>query len=224
MGSPEGEVGRDNDEGLQHDVKVAPFALSKTEVTFAEYARFAKATGRPLPSDEGWGGDTRPVINVNWQDATAYADWLSQRTGEAYRLPTEAEWEYAARAGSTTAYWWGNDIQRGKEVMANCDGCGSEWDNKQTAPVGSFPANKFGLYDLHGNVWEWTADCWHDNYDSAPTDGRAWEDDASGGCCRVVRGGSWGSKPAWMRSASRFRLTPGGANYFLGFRLARTLP
>ena len=221
MGSPEGEVGRDNDEGPPHDVKISPFALSKTEVTFAEYDRFTAATGRPPPDDSGWGRGTRPVINVSWKDATAYAEWLSTRTGEAYRLPTEAEWEYAARGDSTTAYWWGNDIRRGKEVMANCDGCGSEWDNKQTAPAGSFAPNKFGLHDMHGNAWEWTADCWHANYAGAPTDGRAWE--AAGDCSRVIRGGSWFHGPAGVRSATRAGLIPGGAFLTLGFRVARTL-
>ncbi|MFZ0258169.1 MAG: SUMF1/EgtB/PvdO family nonheme iron enzyme, partial [Gammaproteobacteria bacterium] len=163
-----------------------PFAIGKYEVTFDDYEQFARATGRALPDDEHWGRDHRPVIKVSWEDATAYTEWLSQQTGKRYRLPTEAQWEYAARAGTETRYWWGDDIGRHR---ANCRGCGSQWDNKQTAPVGSFEANPFGLHDTAGNVWEWVQDCWHDNYEGAPTDGSAWETDD----CRfrVFRGGSW---------------------------------
>ena len=123
---------------------VRPIAVSRYEVTFDEYDLFAGVTGRQLPHDQGWGAGRRPVINVSWEDAVAYADWLSGQTGKRYRLPTEAEWEYAARAGSETAYWWGDEVGDGR---ANCDGCGSEWDDEKTAPVGSFQANRFGLYD-----------------------------------------------------------------------------
>jgi formylglycine-generating enzyme required for sulfatase activity len=128
-----------------------------------------------------------PVINVSWGDAKQYVGWLSQLTGKEYRLLTEAEWEYAARAGANTRYSWGDDPGMGN---ANCDGCGSQWDLQQTAPVGSFKPNALGLYDMHGNVWEWVEDSWHENYDSAPTDGSAW---LRGGkpSYRVVRGGSW---------------------------------
>src|SRR4030095_12126351 len=114
------------------------------------YDQFAKATGRDVPFDEGWGKDSRPVIRVSWEDAVSYTLWLSEKTGKRYRLPAEAEWEYAARGGKASAYWWDKDLIKGK---ANCNGCGSEWDNKQTAPVGSFEANPFGIYDTAGNVY-----------------------------------------------------------------------
>ena len=175
-----------NDEQPVHEVQVESFELSKYEVTFEEYDRFTSAAGRARASDEGWGRGRRPVINVSWEDAVAYTRWLSEQTGERYRLPTEAEWEYAARAGTATAYSWGNGIGRNR---ANCDGCGSQWDNRQTAPVGSFGPNGWGLHDLHGNVWEWVQDCWNESYRGAPADGSAWE---SGDCSlRVLRGGSW---------------------------------
>jgi formylglycine-generating enzyme required for sulfatase activity len=159
-----------------------------------------------------------PVINVNWDDVKNYIDWLKRMTGKEYRLLSEAEWEYAARAGTTTSYSWGDDI--GKD-NANCDGCGSRWDDKQTAPVGSFKPNAFGLYDMHGNVVEWVEDTWHDNYSGAPVDGSAWLEGSD--VRRVVRGGSYYHNPQYLRAAFR-----GGYPTFywydtLGFRLARTL-
>ena len=185
-----------------HEVQVSSFALGVYEVTFEEYERFARATGRDRPNDRGWGRGGRPVIDVSWEDAQAYAAWLSDETGEDYRLPSESEWEYAARAGSTTRYSWGQDIGRNR---ANCDGCGSRWDGEETAPAGSFAANAWGLHDMHGNVWEWVEDCWHENYAGAPRDGSAW---TSGGSCgrRVLRGGSWRILPAFLRSAYRVYL------------------
>jgi formylglycine-generating enzyme required for sulfatase activity len=190
----------DSDEKPVHSVSVSRFAMGVYEVTFAESDRFAEATGRQKPSDKGWGRGNRPVINVSWHDATAYAEWLSEQTGKLYRLPSEAEWEYAARAGTETKYWWGNEIGSNK---ANCYGCGSRWDNKQTAPVGSFAPNQFGLYDTVGNVWEWCADSWHGSYKGAPTDGMVWRggDESR----RVRRGGSWGNFPRIARSAYRLR-------------------
>ncbi|RMD68212.1 MAG: PEGA domain-containing protein, partial [Gammaproteobacteria bacterium] len=153
MGSPFDEEGRDSDEGPQHRVSIArPFAIGRYEVTFEEYDRFCEATGRRRPDDNGWGRGKRPVINVSWHDAKAYARWLSKQTGKRYRLPSEAEWEYAARAGTSTRYWWGDRVGHGH---ANCDGCGSWWDGKETAPVGFFDPNPWGLYDTAGNVWEW---------------------------------------------------------------------
>ena len=212
------------DERPAHPVQVGAFGLGVTEVTFEEYDRFAVATHRTPPDDSSWGRGNRPVINVSWLEAQAYAVWLSGATGQAYRLPSEAEWEYAARGGTQTAYWWGDEIRRGGEVMANCAGCGSAWDGKQTAPVGSFASNGYGLKDMHGNVLEWVSDCYHASYQGAPADGRAWTEIEGGDCTlRVVRGGSWGSRPRGLRSADRFRNDSGGADSGLGFRLARTL-
>ena len=205
------------DEQPVHAVTIAPpFAISKYEVTFEEYDRF---TYPHQADDEGWGRGRRPVINVSWQDAQEYVAWLSSETGAQYRLPSEAEREYAARAGTTTAYWWGNEIGNNR---ANCDGCGSQWDNRMTTPVGSFDANAWGLHDVHGNVWEWVQDCWHDSYAAAPGDGSAW---TVGGDCglRVLRGGSWFYNPRYLRAALRFRNIGGLRNIYYGFRVARTL-
>ncbi|MDJ0807623.1 MAG: SUMF1/EgtB/PvdO family nonheme iron enzyme [Gammaproteobacteria bacterium] len=208
-----------------HQVEIGrPFAMGRYEVTFEEYDRFAEATGQELPDDRGWGRGKRPVIHVSWKDAQAYAAWLSQQTGKRYRLPTEAEWEYAARAGTTSRYWWGDEFSQDKRIWANCNGCGGEWDDKQTAPVGSFPANPFGLQDTAGNVWEWVEDCWHGNYQNAPQDGSAWLE-ADGGTCalRVMRGGSWGGIPGGLRSADRGRYVSSLRNSALGFRLVQDL-
>ncbi len=226
MGSPGDEYGRDPDERPQHRVTFTrPFAIGRYEVTFEEYDQFAASTGHALPADGGWGRDRRPVINVSWVDAVAYAEWLSQQTGKPYRLPTEAEWEYAARAGTSTRYWWGEEMKPG---MANCEDCESEWqgkaEGKYTAPVGSFEANAFGLYDTAGNVWEWVQDCVHDNYDGAPDDGSAWLEGGGGDCGqRVVRGGSWYLLAVGLRSASRLRDSPGAGYSYIGFRLARDI-
>ena len=190
------------------------FALGVYEVTFEEYERFAAATGRGRPNDSGWGRGGRPVIHVWWEDATAYADWLSAEAGEQYRLPSESEWEYAARAGTETPYAWGNEVGRNR---ANCFLCGSRWGGDRTAPAGSFAANAWGLHDMLGNVWELVEDRWHENYARAPRDGSAW---TSGGG-RVSRGGSWSNGPWGLRSASRIRHN--GGLYDLGFRVARTL-
>ena len=199
---------------------MAAFALGRYEVLFEEYDRFVAATGRESPDDRGWGRGGRPVINVSWEDATAYAEWLSAETGERYRLPSESEWEYAARAGTTTAYSWGSDVGQNR---ANCNGCGGWWDDEsQTAPAGSFAANGWGLHDIHGNVYEWVEDCWHDSYARAPADGSAW---TRGGNCgqRVVRGGTWLSGPRSLRSPVRDLFDVGRRTSTLGFRLARTL-
>jgi formylglycine-generating enzyme required for sulfatase activity len=157
MGDLQG--GGSSDEKPIHRVSVSRFAIGKYEVTFAEYDKFAQATGRKKPYDEGWGRGNRPVINVSWYDATAYAEWLSKQTGQQYRLPTEAEWEYAARAGTTTKYWWGNTASHeyanyGAESWGPLAKGKDRWE--YTAPVGSFAANPFGIYDTVGNVWEWT--------------------------------------------------------------------
>jgi formylglycine-generating enzyme required for sulfatase activity len=205
-----------------HRVQIPkPFALARYPATFDEYDRYAQAARRALPRDRGWGRGRQPVINVSWEDTLAYAEWLSKQTGKRYRLPTEAEWEYAARAGTTTAYWWGDEIGKNR---ANCDGCGSRWDDKQTSPVGSFAPNPWGLYDMLGNVWEWVQDCWHDRYEGAPGDGKAWETEGGGDCARrVVRGGSWFDSPTYVRSALRNWLAPADRTDVLGFRLAQDL-
>ena len=219
MGSPENELDRNASEGPPHEVTIAkPFALSKFEVTFEEWDACVAATACPRVPDR-WGRERMPVINVSWVDIKQYVSWLSQLTGKEYRLPTEAEWEYAARAGVNTRYSWGDDLGMGN---ANCDGCGSQWDLQQTAPVGSFKPNSAGLYDMHGNVWEWVEDSWHENYDVAPTDGSAW---VRGGdpSFRVVRGGSWRNESELVRAAVRFRRNANVRFDTLGFRVARTI-
>ena len=222
MGSPSGEAGRSANENPPHTVTITRrIAMSRYQVTFDDYDRFADATSRTKPVDETWGRTTRPVINVHQADAKAYATWLSAQTGKTYRLPTEAEWEYATRGGTSTRYSWGDAIGINR---ANCNGCGSEWDNKQTSPVGSFAANGFGLYDLHGNVYEWVEDCWHNNYEGAPTDGSAWTTSCGSAGFVVVRGGSWNYAPQSLRSASRFRLSSSNRdNGDNGFRLVQDL-
>ena len=166
--------GSDTSAKPPHKVTVADFYLAKYEVTFKEYDRFCTDTGRVLPDDNGWGRGNRPAINITQEDAVAYTKWLSNKTGKVFRLPSEAEWEYAARGGKSTNYWWGNDIGTNN---ANCLTCGSEWDRKMTAPVGSFKPNPYGLYDMQGNVYEWVLDKFHPNYDGAPTDATPWLSD-----------------------------------------------
>ena len=199
-----------------HNVTIPrAFAVSKYEVTFEDYDRY---TYPNRVDDRGWGRGRRPVIYVSWNDAQDYVEWLSAQTGHTYRLLSEAEWEYVARAGSSTAYSWGNDIGSNR---ANCVGCGSQWDFLQTAPVGSFAPNAFGVHDMHGNVWEWVEDCWNGSYAGAPTDGSAWR---SGECeRRVLRGGAWLDFPGDLSSAFRLGFTSGFRFDGLGFRVARTL-
>ena len=208
------------DERPVHTVTISrPIAMGRYPVTFEDYDRYVSATGAERPADAGWGRGRRPVIRVNWHDAKAYAAWLSEQTGKRYRLPSESEWEYAARAGTETAYSWGDEIGVNR---ANGRGCGSNWRGRQTSPVGSFEPNAFGLYDMHGNVCEWVEDCWHDNYEGAPTDGSAW---TSGGDSSraVVRGGSWSGDPRVLRSAFRGRGWPSGRFNDSGFRLVQDL-
>jgi formylglycine-generating enzyme required for sulfatase activity len=219
MGSPVTEQDRYGDEGPQHKVVIGkPFAVSKFVVTFADWDACAAVGGCPQASDSTFGRGTRPVINVTWDEAKQYVDWFARMTGRPYRLLTEAEWEYAARAGTTTAYSWGDEVGVNN---ANCNGCGSMWDNRQTAPVGSFKPNAFGLYDMHGNVWEWVEDCYHIDYADAPTDGSSW---TAGDCSRRLRrGGAWGYIPRILRSADRGGDSPVNRSAFVGFRIARTL-
>ena len=208
-------------EGPAHSVTMGKaFAVGVYEVTFDEWDACHQAGGcSHNPGDQGWGRENRPVMNVSWDDAQEYVRWLSEETGKGYRLPSESEWEYVARAGTGTRYWWGDEIGLNR---ANCSGCGSGWDGKGTAPVGSFPANEFGLHDVHGNVWEWTEDCWHGDYVEAPADGSAW---TQGGDCnlRLLRGGAWDVEPGALRSAARSRNTAEFRYFSLGFRVARTL-
>jgi formylglycine-generating enzyme required for sulfatase activity len=218
-GSPADEPDRVFNEGPQRKVKIAaPFWVGRYEVTFAEWDACVAAGGCSIkPNDEGWGRANRPVIHVSWKDAKEYVGWLSQETGKTYRLLSEAEWEYSARARSTTAFWWGKDVGKGN---ANCDGCGSEWDGKKTGPVGSFKANDFGLYDTAGNVWEWVEDCWHESYRGSPIDGSSW---LEGDCTyRGLRGGAWYYEPRLVRSARRDGGDPAIRNEVIGFRVART--
>jgi formylglycine-generating enzyme required for sulfatase activity len=222
MGLPEGQGG--GDERPQHNVMIAkPFAVAKFAVTFDGWdacVRFGDCEGHI--SDSRWGRGRQPAINVSWDNAQTYTRWLSRITGKKYRLLSEAEYEYAARAGTRTAYPWGDEIKLNGKPMANCYDCGSKWDEKQPAPVGSFAANAFGLYDMVGNVEQWTEDCYHFSYRSAPADGSPW---ISGNDCnlRVDRGGSWSSSSGPPRSEFR-AWHPIGARFdYLGFRVARTL-
>ena len=209
--------GGDDDERPAHSVTVPAFKMGKYEVTFDQWDACVAGGGcsRYTPDDGGWGRGNRPVINVSWDDAHAFIDWLNDKTGGNYRLPTEAEWEYAARAGSATAYSWGNSIGSNR---ANCDDdCGDRWNN--TAPVGSFSANAWGLHDMHGNVWEWVQDCTNDSYIGAPTYGGVW---TSGDCSkRITRGGAWLNTVNALRSAYRVGWNPSAQDNEQGFRLAQ---
>lgn len=185
------------------DIPGRNFRMGKYDVTFAQWDACVTAGGCNgyKPEDQGWGRSNRPVIDVSIDDAHQYIDWLNHSTGQHYRLPTEEEWEYAARGGTTTEYYWGNDIGSGN---ANCDGCGSQWDDKQTAPVGSFKPNPYGLYDMLGNVWQWTESC-------------------NGNDCsrRVYRGGSWFHLPGGFRVSLRDGYASVYRGDSLGFRLAQ---
>ena len=227
MGSPSWEKGRQKDEGPVHRVTISePFAAGVYEVTFREWdACHRDGVCSHNPPDAGWGRGDRPVINVSWNDAKEYVRWLSRKTGEDYRLLSESEWEYAARAGTTGPFHFGTTIT---PDQANYDGrytygTGRKGRYRQrTVPVGSFFPNAFGLHDVHGNVREWVEDCWHGSHRGAPVDGSAW---MSGGDCgaRVLRGGSWGRRPRFLRSADRDRDATGYRGIIVGFRVSRTL-
>lgn len=190
-------------------------AIGRFEVTFDEWRVCAADGGcRGDVDDHGWGRGRRPVINVSWDDADAYARWVSARSGLACRLPSEAEWEFAARAGTATAYWWGDQPGRG---LANCRGCTAGPPPYGSAEAGSFPANPWGLSDMNGNVWEWTADCWVPSHDGAPADGSARTAAACGE--RVIKGGAWYYYPANSRAAARARNNGRTGSYTIGFRL-----
>jgi formylglycine-generating enzyme required for sulfatase activity len=212
MGSPESEDGRFDNE-RQHHVCVEAFKIGKFEVTQKQWREV-------MGSDPSFfkGCNHCPVEQVSWNEVQEYIAKLNAQTGKHYRLPTEAEWEYAARAGTETVYWWGNEKQPG---FANCIGCDSRWGSKQPVPVGSFKPNSFGLYDTAGNVLEWVQDCWHDNYQGAPSDGSAWEKEHNGDCDgRVRRGVSYIGD---ARSSSRGLFRAGARFRALGFRLVREI-
>ncbi|MCW8915348.1 MAG: formylglycine-generating enzyme family protein [Magnetovibrio sp.] len=216
-----GTESRHKTERPAHKVTIDyPFAMGIYEVSFDEWQVCFDAgfCGDKMPDDHKWGTGKRPIINITWWEAQKYLAWLSDITGKTYRLPTESEWEYAARAGSPTEYWWGDKI--GKET-ANCRDCGPKISHK-SQPVDSFEPNPWGLYNVHGNVWEWTQDCWNKTYDGAPTDGSAWED----GDCRqrVMRSGSWYYFSKNLRSAWRAKNHSKVKSYGIGFRVVRELP
>jgi len=204
------------DERPAHQVTLQGFAISKYEITFEEYDVFANHTERTLPKDEGWGRGKLPVVNVNLDDAMEYTKWLTEQSGHQYRLPSEREWEYAAAAGTETPYWWGYKLLKN---YANCATCGSQWDGVQPAPVGSFPANAFGLHDTIGNILEWTSTCYHPSYQGSPEAGQEWE----GGNCskRMVRSSSFQSYEKDLRTTKRFAFSPRSKINNLGFRVVQ---
>jgi formylglycine-generating enzyme required for sulfatase activity len=253
MGSPASEAGRQVFEEPQHTVTISkPFAVGKFHVTVDQFAAFLAETPSHDAGSDCWAsGEGRkgnswrkpgfaqtgshPAVCLNWNDAKAYVDWLSKKTGKDYRLLTEAEWEYAARAGTTTRYSFGNEEKdlcrygNGADQTAKGKIAGAEnWTvapctdgYAYTSPVGSFLPNAFGLYDMHGNAWQWLKDCWHDRYTGAPSDGSAW---LSGDCARrFIRGGSWRNEPRFLRAATRSAQTLNHRTSTLGLRLGRTL-
>ncbi|MDZ7792051.1 MAG: SUMF1/EgtB/PvdO family nonheme iron enzyme [Xanthomonadales bacterium] len=222
MGSPFNELGRNDNEGPQRDVEIQTFALAQTEVTIDQWAACVASGGCSYrPNIDG---AVSPVTNVSWEDAREYVDWLSEETGKDYRLPTEAEWEYSARAGTTTRFSTGDCISTSEanfDGLFAAEGCHAGRSLGDVVTVRSFPPNDFGIHDMHGNVMEWVADCWNDTYRGAPSDGSAWK---SGDCShRVLRGGSWGSGGKFLRSAARANYLRESRNIHTGFRPARTV-
>jgi formylglycine-generating enzyme required for sulfatase activity len=225
MGAPASEPARHSAEGPLTQVTISkPFAIAATEITFAQWdACIADGGCRYLPPDQGWGRADRPAVNVSFDDAKAYADWLSQKTGKTYRLPSEAEWEYAARAGSRGPFAIGASLE---PTTANYNAHfaygGQKGDyRKQTTPAASFAPNDFGLFDMHGNAWEWTADCWADSHEGAPQDGSA---SLGGDCTRgVLKGGAWNTGGWRLRSAHRIGKVRTAREYDNGFRVVRDL-
>lgn len=252
MGSPASEDGRSDDEGPVHSVKISSYAIGKTEITRGQFAEFVKKS-RYRTGDKCWTlekgkfeerkgswrepgfpqSDKDPVVCINWNDAQAYVKWLSHKTGRTYRLPTEAEWEYAARGGTGTARYWGNNpdeacvYANGADETAQIQIQGAtSWSIHHctdgfsyTAPVGHFKPNAFGLNDMLGNVWEWTEDIYHVNYQGAPTDGSAWQ---GGGDKHLLRGGSWNNSPSDLRAATRYKCDPALRFSSFGFRVVRS--
>lgn len=215
MGSPQGQG---EDEQPVHFVSVSSFMMSRYEVSASQFAIFQQATGR-APSSNGSSGERLPAANISWDDAVAFIQWLNSLGDARYRLPSEAEWEYAARGGSAAAYWWGESYERGK---VNGSGLGGADVWAETAPVNTLAANAYGLYHVLGNVWEWTADCYFPDYERAPVDGSARTGDDA--CGRVLRGGSWSDTPVWLRASTRNWFDHSERFDYVGFRLAADLP
>ncbi|MCP4697234.1 MAG: formylglycine-generating enzyme family protein [Gammaproteobacteria bacterium] len=210
-----GDENISGDERPVHEARLDSFSVARYPVTFAEYDLFCEATGREKPEDQGWGREKRPAVNVSWADAAAYCEWLNEISGHGYRLLTEAEWEYVCRAGSKTAYFFGDDEKTLGEYAwysVNSEG--------KTHPVGEKKPNAWGLHELSGNVWEWV----HDWYGKYPKDAQTNPKGPDTGADRVLRGGGWGSSPRFVRSAFRIRDDPGIRLVRVGFRLARTHP
>lgn len=194
------------------------FAIGKFPVTVEQWNACADAGGCPKLSPETNTIKTNPARDLSWEDAQQYLKWLSKTSGKTYRLPTEAEWEYADRGGTSTHYWWGDAMKKG---MANCKDCGDPWRADGPSDANAFPANPLGLYDMNGGVWEWVADCWQNTYKGAPADGRAWDDAAC--VARVIRGGSWREGGDYMTTTTRFKYSPSVRQSQNGFRVARDL-
>ena len=195
------------------------FAIGKYEVTVGQWNACVTANGCQQVAGDPARPTDMPVRDVSWDDAQSYVQWLRRLTGKRYRLPTEAEWEYAARGGTRTRYWWGDQMATGK---ANCRECGQPWSADAPAKTGSFAANPFGLYDMNGSVWEWVSDCWHASYQRAPSDGRSWDEPDCR--VRVLRGGSWREGGSYMPSSTRFKYDASVRQSQNGFRVARELP
>ncbi|KLU36106.1 hypothetical protein AB595_15345 [Massilia sp. WF1] len=214
-----GNNASDPSEKPAHQVSIeAPFAIGRYEVTVQEWNACVAAGGCQKIDTAAGAPPNAPMRDVSWDDAQQYVKWLGSVSGKPYRLPTEAEWEFAARGGTTTRYWWGEQMVQGK---ANCKECGKPWQNEAPANVGSFAANPFGLYDTSGGVWEWVADCWHNNFKGAPADARAW--DAPDCRVRVIRGGSWREGASYMVTSTRFKYDADVRHSQNGFRVARSL-
>ena len=215
MGSNAGDIS----ERPPHHVAVgAPFAIGKYAVTVEQWNACVTANACPKLSSENATGTKAPARDLSWDDVQQYLKWLSKATGKPYRLPTEAEWEYAARGGTSTPYWWGDQMRKGN---ANCKGCGDPWHETGPENVGTFAANPYGLYDMGGNVWQWVSDCWHSSYKDAPADGRIW--DASGCNMRVIRGGSWLEGADYMLASTRFKYSESVRQSQNGFRVVKDL-
>ncbi|WP_406951028.1 formylglycine-generating enzyme family protein [Paraburkholderia guartelaensis] len=215
-------MGIDTDDASErpaHHVTIShSYALAKYAVTVAQWNACVAASACPRLSNENNASPNAPVRDLSWDDAQQYVKWLSKISGKPYRLPTEAEWEYAARAGTETRYWWGNDMRKG---TANCKDCGPPWHVEAPDDVGSFPANAFGFYDMAGGVWEWVSDCWHNSYKNAPNDGHSWDEP---NCqTRVIRGGSWRDGAGYMLAATRFKYDSSVRYEANGFRVARDM-